>query len=106
VTQQRAVTPGSNIGLLMTNLFDARRYTREQYGALYHSRWRVEAALKRLKNIACVWRHPVGSPTYLAFQQDFAAKVLADNFCQLLSSDTEPPNAAPMCRSVTRVPPQ
>ena len=30
--------------------------------------------------------------TYLAFQQDFAAKVLADNLYQLLSADTEPPD--------------
>ena len=82
----------------MTNLLDARRYPAEQFGALYHRRWRVEEAFKRIKH-----RLRLEAPSglnYLAFQQDFAAKVLADNLSQLLSAETETPDAR------RRVPPQ
>ena len=75
----------------MTNLLDARRYPAEQFGALYHRRWRVEEAFKRIKHRLRL-EAPSGL-TYLAFQQDFAAKVLADNLSQLLSAETEPPDA-------------
>ena len=88
----RDVTPSGNIRVLMTNLLDARRYPAEQFGALYHRRWRVEEAFKRIKHRLRL-EAPSGL-TYLAFQQDFAAKVLADNLCQLLSAETEPPDAA------------
>ena len=77
----RDVTPSGNIRVLMTNLLDARRYPAEQFGALYHRRWRVEEAFKRIKH-----RLRLEAPSglnYLAFQQDFAAKVLADNLSQL-----------------------
>ena len=87
----RDVTPSGNIRVLMTNLLDARRYPAEQFGALYHRRWRVEEAFKRIKHRLRL-EAPSGL-TYLAFQQDFAAKVLADNLCQLLSAETEPPDA-------------
>ena len=87
----RDVTPGGNIRVLMTNLLDARRYPAEQFGALHHRRWRVEEAFKRIKHRLRL-EAPSGL-TYLAFQQDFAAKVLADNLCQLLSAETEPPDA-------------
>jgi hypothetical protein len=83
--------PSGNIRVLMTNLLDARRYPAEQFGALYHRRWRVEEAFKRIKHRLRL-EAPSGL-TYLAFQQDFAAKVLADNLCQLLSAETEPPDA-------------
>jgi hypothetical protein len=86
----RDVTPSGNIRVLMTNLLDARRYPAEQFGALYHRRWRVEEAFKRIKHRLRL-EAPSGL-TYLAFQQDFAAKVLADNLCQLLSAETEPPD--------------
>ena len=87
----RDVTPSGNIRVLMTNLLDARRYPAEQFGALYHRRWRVEEAFKRIKHRLRL-EAPSGL-TYLAFQQDFAAKVLADNLSQLLSAETEPPDA-------------
>lgn len=80
----RDVTPGGNIRVLMTNLLDTQRYPAEQFGALYHRLWRVEEAVKRIKHRLRL-EAPSGL-TYLAFQQDFAAKVLADNLCQLLGA--------------------
>lgn len=86
----RDVTPSGNIRVLMTNLLDAARYPAAQFGALYHRRWRVEEAFKRIKHRLRL-EAPSGL-TYLAFQQDFAAKVLADNLYQLLSTEPAPPD--------------
>lgn len=79
------VTPSGRVRVLMTNLLDTCRYPADQFGALYHQRWRVEEAFKRIKH-----RLRLEAPTglsFLAFQQDFAAKVLADNLCVLLAAD-------------------
>ena len=87
----RDVTPGGRIRVLMTNLLDTCRYPADQFGALYHQRWRVEEAFKRIKH-----RLRLEAPTglsYLAFQQDFAAKVLADNLCVLLAARLDKPDA-------------
>ena len=81
----RDVTPSGRVRVLMTNLLDTCRYPADQFGALYHQRWRVEEAFKRIKH-----RLRLEAPTglsYLALQQDFAAKVLADNLCVLLAAD-------------------
>ncbi len=75
----------------MTNLLDARRYPAEHFGTLYHRRWRVAEAFKRIKHLLRL-DAPSGL-SYLAFQQDFAAKILTDNLCQLLSAETEQPDA-------------
>ncbi|MBT0964253.1 IS4 family transposase [Denitromonas sp. IR12] len=88
----RDITPNGHVRVLMTNLLDACRYPAEQFGALYHQRWRVEEAFKRIKH-----RLRLEAPTglsYLALQQDFAAKVLADNLCVLLAARSQRPEAA------------
>nr|WP_308418186.1 transposase [Chitinimonas sp. BJB300] len=36
--------------MLMTNLLDAERFPAADFGALYHRRWRIEEAFKRLKH--------------------------------------------------------
>ena len=87
----RDVTPSGNVRALMANLLDAARYPAAKFGALYHRRWRVEEAFKRIKHRLRL-EAPSGL-TYLAFQQDFTAKVLADNLCQLLRAETDPPDA-------------
>lgn len=87
----RDVTPGGRVRVLMTNLLDTARYPAAQFGALYHRRWRVEEAFKRLKHRLHL--EAVSGLNYLALQQDFAAKVLADNLCAALSLADEP-NAA------------
>ena len=86
----RDVTPSGNVRVLMANLLDAARYPAAKFGALYHRRWRVEEAFKRIKHRLRL-EGPSGL-TYLAFQQDFAAKVLADKHCQLLSAEPAPPD--------------
>ena len=79
----RDVTPSGRVRVLMTSLPDAQRYPAASFGALYHQRWRVEEAFKRLKHRLRL--EAVTGLDYLALQQDFGAKILADNLCTLLS---------------------
>lgn len=80
----RDVTPTGSVRVLMTSLLDAKRYPAADFGALYHRRWRVEEAFKRLKHRLRL-EAPTGL-THLAFQQDFAAKILADNLHTVLTA--------------------
>jgi hypothetical protein len=84
----RDVTPGGRVRVLMTSLLDSTRYPAAAFGALYHQRWRVEEAFKRLKHRLRL--EAVTGLDYLALQQDFGAKILADNLCTLLSDLDEP----------------
>jgi len=79
----RDVTPTGSVRVLMTSLLDTARYPAASFGALYHRRWRVEEAFKRLKHRLRL-EAPTGL-THLAFQQDFAAKILADNLHMILT---------------------
>ena len=79
----RDVTPAGSVRVLMTSLLDGQRYQATAFGALYHRRWRVEEAFKRIKHRLRL--EAVTVLTHLAFQQDFAAKILADNLHSLLS---------------------
>jgi hypothetical protein len=79
----RDVTPSGRVRVLMTSLLDAGRYPAASFGALYHQRWRIEEAFKRLKHRLRL--EAVTGLDYLALQQDFGAKILADNLCTLLS---------------------
>lgn len=79
----RDVTPGGRVRVLMTSLLDGERYPAASFGALYHQRWRVEEAFKRIKHRLRL--EAVTGLDYLALQQDFGAKILADNLCTLLS---------------------
>ncbi|MFM0088870.1 transposase [Paraburkholderia sediminicola] len=79
----RDVTPSGRVRVLMTSLLDGRRYPAASFGALYHQRWRVEEAFKRLKHRLRL--EAVTGLDYLALQQDFGAKILTDNLCTLLS---------------------
>lgn len=81
-------TPTGKIGVLMTNLLDAKTYPGAEFGALYHQRWRIEEAFKRIKHRLRL-EAPSGL-TYLAFQQDFGAKIVADNLSTLLADLSEP----------------
>jgi hypothetical protein len=99
----RDVTPAGSVRVLMTSLIDAERYPAHAFGALYHRRWRIEEAFKRIKHR--VRLEAVSGLTHLALQQDFAAKMLADNLHGLLShacvsSPTDEPDvAAPKSRA-------
>ncbi|MGQ7936768.1 transposase [Paraburkholderia sp. D1E] len=79
----RDVTPGGRVRVLMTSLLDRQRYPAATFGALYHQRWRIGEAFKRLKHRLRL--EAVTGLDYLALQQDFGAKTVADNLCTLLS---------------------
>ena len=73
----RVVTPNGRVHVLMTSLLDAAGYPAASFADLYHRRWRIEEAFKRLKH-RMAWENTSGL-SWLAAQQDFGAKVLADN---------------------------
>jgi len=88
----------------MTSLLDGARYPAIEFGALYHRRWRIEEAFKRIKHRLRL--EAVTGLTHLALQQDFAAKIVADNLHVLLTatppivdaSDSNMPPIAPTSR--------
>lgn len=84
----RDVTPSGNVRILMTSLLDADRHPAAAFGALYHRRWRVEEAFKRIKHRLRL--EAVSGLNYLALQQDFAAKIVADNLHVLLAAAKDP----------------
>jgi hypothetical protein len=89
----RDVTPSGRVRVLMTSLLDAERYPAAAFGDLYHQRWRVEEAFKRIKHRLRL--EAATGLNHLAFQQDFAAKVVADNLCILLAACNAEPEVDP-----------
>lgn len=61
----------------MTSLLDTTAYPADGFAGLYHCRWRIEEAFKRLKHRMAL--ENTSGLSWLAAQQDFGAKVLADN---------------------------
>ena len=95
----RDVTPTGSVRILMTSLLDQARYPAAAFGALYHRRWRIEEAFKRIKHRLRL--EAATGLTHLAFQQDFAAKIVADNLHGLLSHNPaaiEPDPGTPASR--------
>lgn len=77
----RQVSPGGAVRVLLTDLDDAV-YPAASFADLYHRRWRIEEAFKRLK--ARLMLEAVSGLTQQALIIDVAAKVLADNLASLL----------------------
>jgi hypothetical protein len=73
----RVVTPNGRIHVVMTSLLDGTQFPAAGFADLYHSRWRIEEAFKRLKHRMAL--ENTSGLSWLAAQQDFGAKVLADN---------------------------
>ena len=73
----RVVTPKGRVHVVMTSLLDSLAYPAADFAALYHSRWRIEEAFKRLKHRLAL--ENTSGLSWLAAQQDFGAKLLADN---------------------------
>jgi len=73
----RDVTPEGRVRVLMTSLLDATSYPASAFSALYHGRWRIEEAYKRIKHRLNL-EHTSGL-TWLAAQQDIGAKIICDN---------------------------
>ena len=73
----RHLAPNGRVRVLMTNLMDCGRYPASSFGDLYHQRWRIEEAFKRLKHRLNL--EHVSGLSQQAVQQDVAAKILCDN---------------------------
>ena len=77
----RQVAPNAKVRVLATNL-DAGQCPASLFGDLYHQRWRIEEAFKRLKHrlhLECV-----SGLSQQALIIDVAAKVMADNITALM----------------------
>jgi hypothetical protein len=83
----RIVTPNGRMYVVMTSLFDSLVYPASDFAALYHSRWRIEEAFKRLKHRLAL--ENTSGLSWLAAQQDFGAKILADNLHSLTVHEAE-----------------
>jgi hypothetical protein len=73
----RHVGPNGEQRVLMTNLFDEKLYPASSFGELYHKRWGIEEAFKRLKHRLNL-EHVTGL-SQQAVAQDVSAKIVCDN---------------------------
>ena len=73
----RVVTPNGRVHVVMTSLLDSGAFPAAGFGALYHGRWRVEEAFRRLKHRLGL-EHTSGLSWHAA-NQDFGAKAVFDN---------------------------
>lgn len=73
----RVVTPNGQIHVVMTSLLDSVAFPAEAFAQLYHGRWRVEEAFKRIKHRLGL-EHTSGLSWHAA-RQDFGAKAVCDN---------------------------
>ncbi len=83
----KIITPNGRQYVVMTSLLDSLAYPASDFAALYHSRWRIEEAFKRLKHRLAL--ENTSGLSWLAAQQDFGAKILADNLHSLTVHATE-----------------
>lgn len=77
----RQVAPSGAVRVLATNL-DIHEVPAEAFGELYHQRWRIEEAFKRLKHRLAL--EAVSGLSQQALLVDVAAKILADNLTSLM----------------------
>ena len=77
----RQIAPNGQVRVLMTNL-TAAQAPATAFAALYHRRWRIEEAFKRLKSRLHI--EAVSGLSQHAVLVDVAAKVLADNLASLM----------------------
>ena len=96
----RVVTPNGRIHAVITSLKDAVAYPATDFAALYHSRWRIEEAFKRLKHRLAL--ENTSGLSWLAAQQDFGAKVLADNLHALAAMEATERHPVPEQYKINR----
>jgi len=73
----RVVTPNGRVHVVMTSLLDTAAFPATAFANLYHGRWRVEEAFKRIKHRLGL-EHTSGLSWHAA-RQDFGAKAVCDN---------------------------
>ncbi|OTP79357.1 transposase [Caballeronia sordidicola] len=88
------------VRVLMTNLLDSARYPASQFGDLYHQRWRIEEAFKRLKHRLNL--EHVSGLSQRAVAQDLAARVLCDNLQALTTLTAHTCHELPPDRRINR----
>jgi hypothetical protein len=79
----RTVSPSGEPRVLMTNLFDQKLFPADCFAELYHKRWGIEEAFKRLKHRLNL-EHVTGL-SQQAIAQDVAAKIVCDNLQALVA---------------------
>jgi len=77
----KQIAPNGAVRVMATNL-DAQAVPAQAFGELYHQRWRIEEAFKRLKHRMKL--ESVSGLSQHALMIDVAAKILADNIASLL----------------------
>ena len=77
----RQTAPNGQVRLLATNL-DAQAFPAALFADLYHQRWRIEEAFKRIKHRLKL--EAVSGLSQQALIIDVAAKILADNITSLM----------------------
>ena len=101
----RQIAPNGQVRVLATNL-DAQSFPGEVFADLYHQRWRIEEAFKRLKHRAKL--ECVSGLTQHALLVDVAAKVLSDNLgslvCQAASEEADLPGRQRVCNRAYAAP--
>jgi hypothetical protein len=80
----RYVYADGSTRILMTGLRDAERFPAALFADLYHDRWSIEEAFKRLKHRLNI--EHVSGLSHLALQQEFAANVLCYNLAAASTS--------------------
>ncbi len=73
----RVVTPNGRVHAVMTSLLDPVTFPAASFAELYHGRWRIEEAFKRIKHRLKL-EHTSGLSWHAA-RQDFGAKAVFDN---------------------------
>ena len=96
----RQVAPSGAVRVLMTNLLDTERFPAELFAELYHRRWRIEEAFKRLKHRLNL--ELVSGLSQSAVRQDFDARILCDNLEALVSLAARQDHDLPEHRRINR----
>jgi len=99
-TAVRVVTPNGRVHAVMMSLMDATPYPAEHFADLYHRRWRIEDAFKRLKHRLAL--ENTSGLSWLAAQQGFGAKVLADNLHALAVREAAERSFLPVAYKINR----
>jgi hypothetical protein len=96
----RHIAPNGQARVLMTNLLDTTRFPASLFADLYHQRWRIEEAFKRLKQRLNL--EHVSGLSQLAVEQDVAAKVLCDNLQALTTLEARKDHDLPDRERINR----
>ena len=96
----RHVASTGKVRVLMTNLLDPVAFPAHEFGDLYHQRWRIEEAFKRLKHRLNL-EHVSGLSQQAALH-DFAAKIVCDNLQSLATETALREAALPPTRRINR----